>query len=600
MRRSRAPWSLLLLGLLAAGVARAESPQEKKRKDILDELGLKKKHPAPPPAGDVGPAPSEPPAESGEKAGAPGGSRAKQKGAARSTAPAAPSFGRVIHPLLMSTCKLCHSPGARRGRDALAALRRRRRRSPRHRPLREHPRSRSEHAAGQGLRGHGSRRRRPLATGRHAVPAGARLDPRWRTSRRDHAGRARRHSRSRRAPRRRRRAVRRRPPRPLPPPIAATPAPEEAVPAAPPASAAATPPAAPVIAAPATRPSAPSFAATVQPVLMSACALCHRAGAPRRDDPAGALGRCRRATKPIVRQLVDPQAPEQSLLVGKATGQMHGGGAVLSARRSAARRDLGLGEGARPPRKRPCRPAPRRPAAAPLPPAPAPAAVTGGHAGAAPGPGGPGGPGGAGLALPLGFMLNGRFSLDYERRQFSGDPFESPSVNALRSYHHFLFLSRDAAGDPCGLSVEVLTLQFWEAHCRVPGLPASAPADGGGRQDRRALRRRPALSPELRRPGRVRPAGAAGDLGGRGARRPPAGRAARVRASPTISSSCAATRCRTPTRSSICRAASRPTTPPSLGGGTAWAPPGCSCRPGTRPTTTRSGSGGDCSCRPST
>jgi hypothetical protein len=68
-------------------------------------------------------------------------------------------------------------------------------------------------------------------------------------------------------------------------------------------------------------------------------------------------------------------------------------------------------------------------------------------------------------------MLNGRFSLDYERRQFSGDPFESPSVNALRSYHHFLFLSRDAAGEPCGLSVEVLTLQFWEAHCRVPRLP---------------------------------------------------------------------------------------------------------------------------------
>jgi hypothetical protein len=64
-------------------------------------------------------------------------------------------------------------------------------------------------------------------------------------------------------------------------------------------------------------------------------------------------------------------------------------------------------------------------------------------------------------------MLNGRFSLDYERRQFTGDPFGDGSVNALRSYHHFLFLSRDTAGDPCGLTVEVLTLQFWEAHCRV-------------------------------------------------------------------------------------------------------------------------------------
>ena len=72
--------------------------------------------------------------------------------------------------------------------------------------------------------------------------------------------------------------------------------------------------------------------------------------------------------------------------------------------------------------------------------------------------GAPGGPG-----CPFGFMLNGRFDLDYERRHFSGDPFDDASVNALRSYHHFLFLSRDSAGDPCGLSVEVLTLQFWEA-----------------------------------------------------------------------------------------------------------------------------------------
>jgi hypothetical protein len=68
-------------------------------------------------------------------------------------------------------------------------------------------------------------------------------------------------------------------------------------------------------------------------------------------------------------------------------------------------------------------------------------------------------------------MLNGRFSLDYERRQFSGSPWADGSVAALRSYHHFLFLSRDLAGDPCGFSVEVLTLQFWEASCRVGHLP---------------------------------------------------------------------------------------------------------------------------------
>jgi len=83
----------------------------------------------------------------------------------------------------------------------------------------------------------------------------------------------------------------------------------------------------------------------------------------------------------------------------------------------------------------------------------------------------PPGHGAPGFALPFGFMLNGRFSLEYERRQFTGGPFADGSVNALRSYHHFLFLSHDAAGDPCGLSLEVLTLQFWEAHCRIKGLP---------------------------------------------------------------------------------------------------------------------------------
>jgi hypothetical protein len=75
------------------------------------------------------------------------------------------------------------------------------------------------------------------------------------------------------------------------------------------------------------------------------------------------------------------------------------------------------------------------------------------------------------VALPFGFMLNGRFSVDYERRDFTGSPFADGSVNALRSHHHYLFLSRASAADPCGLSVELLTLQFWEARCRVSGLP---------------------------------------------------------------------------------------------------------------------------------
>ena len=72
---------------------------------------------------------------------------------------------------------------------------------------------------------------------------------------------------------------------------------------------------------------------------------------------------------------------------------------------------------------------------------------------AAPSPHPPGG----GVGLPFGLMLNGRFDLDYERRKFTGSPFDDSATNALRSYHHFLFLSRESADDPVGLSLEVLT-----------------------------------------------------------------------------------------------------------------------------------------------
>src|SRR4030095_4133154 len=72
----------------------------------------------------------------------------------------------------------------------------------------------------------------------------------------------------------------------------------------------------------------------------------------------------------------------------------------------------------------------------------------------------------AALILAGGFMLNGRFDLVYERRTFSGNPFADGSTAALRSYHHFLFLSRESVSDPFGLSIEMLSLQFWEAHAR--------------------------------------------------------------------------------------------------------------------------------------
>jgi hypothetical protein len=185
---------------------------------------------------------------------------------------------------------------------------------------------------------------------------------------------------------------------------------------------------------------------------MAACGACHRAGGPAATTRL-VLSGDERADLAAARALVDPRDPDQSLLVTKASGQMHGGGAVLPAGDPRAR---ALVDWAR----APVEPAvARAPAAvgAPLAPA-APPPVA-----AAPPPhGAP-----AGVRLPLDFMLDGRFDLDYERRQFSGDPFAAGSVNALRSYHHFLFLSRDAGG-PCGITLEVLTLLFFEGHCRLP------------------------------------------------------------------------------------------------------------------------------------
>jgi hypothetical protein len=75
--------------------------------------------------------------------------------------------------------------------------------------------------------------------------------------------------------------------------------------------------------------------------------------------------------------------------------------------------------------------------------------------------------GSSGVALPYGFQLNGRFDLNYERHQFTGSPAAAGAADALRSYHHFLFLSRSDAKDRIGLNVEMLGLLFWEARVRL-------------------------------------------------------------------------------------------------------------------------------------
>jgi hypothetical protein len=449
---SRWPAYLLLLGLLAAGPARAQSQQEQRRLELLKELGLKKKPSAQPPASPPEPPADESPAEGNVKAG---GGSTKQNGAGRSTAPAGPSFTRVVHPLFLATCKACHAPGGAAAAthllfsgdaqaDHRAAARFADVRSPEASLLLQKASGAVLHGGGAPWPSTSPSYVRVLAW----IRAGARLDQ----AAREAAAGPEAHGPTAHP------EAEHHEPR----------APHEPVPSPAPSATEAPPVAAPVIISQSatTKPSGPTFAAAVHPVLMSVCAACHRAGGPAgmtRFLLSGDVAK----DEAIVRTLVDPQAPEGSLLLTKAAGQTHAGGAPLPAgdpRRAAIVAWIG-GLTAPPP----AAPGPSAsgaqgttaaPALAPIVTAPSTTAQP-----PAPPPPNRGPP--PGLTLPYGFLLNGRFDLNYERRQFTGNPFDASSVAALRSYHHFLFLSREA-GDPCGLSVEVLTLLFWEGHCRLP------------------------------------------------------------------------------------------------------------------------------------
>ena len=433
---------LLVVAMVGCGfVARAETPQETKREHILDELGLKKKPPAPPSA-----APAAQPATEEEKPGAP---TDKGKGNGKTAAPAGPSFTRVVYPLFLATCKACHTAG---GPAAATPLVLTGDAEADHRVLARFADVHAPEASkllqkSSGAVLHGGGAPWPVGSGPYDrvlawIRAGARLDhaareeaaavPEAREPERHHEGE-----------------------RPETRPAGAAP-----IPPLPSASAA---PAVPVSAVPApgtplAAPAGPTFAIVVHPVLMSVCALCHRTGGPAGMTRFLLSGDAAR-DEAVVRTLVDPRAPESSLLLTKAAGQMHAGGAPLPAgdpRRAAIVAWIaGL---AAPPPTAALAPGAPQASAAPA------SAVVPIAATPAPPPPSAGPPG---FPLPLGFMLNGRFDLNYERRTFTGDPWGSTSVAALRSYHHFLFLSRDA-GDPCGLTVEVLTLLFWEGHCRLP------------------------------------------------------------------------------------------------------------------------------------
>jgi hypothetical protein len=434
MRLERPVLALVLLAVAAGPALAQTSPREAQRRKLLEELGLKKTDAKPAPTPTTTPTPTivEP------EAPAP---TTSPPGAKPAAAPAGVSFRRGVHPLLMQTCRPCHGAGGPAAMTKLvltgdaagdhpvvarlvsaadgAAS-----------PLLAKSSGAVLHAGGapwpEGSAAHG----RVLAW----IKGGARLDgpPSGPTPPA--------------------------PPLPRPPGREPTPVATPSATPEPPVTPteAPAPVASPTDATPAAAPAGVSFPTVVHPLLVQTCRPCHVAGGPAAMTKLVLTGDAA-GDQAAVARLVNVGDAAASPLLAKSSGAApHAGGAPWPPGSPAHDRVLAwIQDGARPTENEPARaePAPiAAPPAAPAPAAPPPAPAAPPHA--------------AGLQLPAGFALDGRFDLALERRAFSGDPFADGSASALRSYHHFLFLSREGTGDPVGLSVELTSLLFWEAHAR--------------------------------------------------------------------------------------------------------------------------------------
>ena len=69
------------------------------------------------------------------------------------------------------------------------------------------------------------------------------------------------------------------------------------------------------------------------------------------------------------------------------------------------------------------------------------------------------------VAFPGGIRLGGMFDVSYERAGRSGEI--DSGYNSFRSYHHFLFLSRQGDDVPVGFNAELLGLYFYELTTRL-------------------------------------------------------------------------------------------------------------------------------------
>ncbi|MCP3063755.1 hypothetical protein LXT21_33770 [Myxococcus sp. K38C18041901] len=202
------------------------------------------------------------------------------------------------------------------------------------------------------------------------------------------------------------------------------------------------------------------FAPRIHEQLLAGCASCHAA-----DGFAGSTRYVAHAEPEAhlrtVLALVTPGSADTSLLSQRARGDSHQGGAVWepgSAELALLARWIDEGaRGAEAPFEAPV-------VATTAPPAPIPAERPAASSGGPP-------PGVQLGTFPVlgSLTLNGRFDLNYERLGYNDQPFQKGASNALRSYHHFLFLTRQSTEDPVTLTLEMLSLQFWEVGYRLSG-----------------------------------------------------------------------------------------------------------------------------------
>jgi hypothetical protein len=467
--------------------------QEESRRKLLEQIGLDKKEPAPPkPAEPAPPQPAAPDPESppGRDAPPAGPSAPSRSGQVTTSVP----FAGRVHESLLGACRPCHAAGG-----VAAATRLLLDGQPEH-----------DHAATRRLVDLANPRGSLLLTKATGNQHGGgptittssdiyRRVAQWIASGADLHARARPAASSSpatatAAPARRTRSPRARaaapvaappsPPSPTPAiPPSGTPEPApgtpngQALPAPPSASPAATSatPALPASPGPASDSkddgSPAASARTLHAELLKACLACHREGGPAgatRYKLSGELP----ADLAASRLFVDMVAPTESILLTKAAGKAHAGGApwppesagqaAVIAWVTSGALDAAPAVADAPVDRAPSPPSKQAAAAASGAP-PSPAAQGAAQA-----------PASRAAARPHGLAffgntltLNGRFDVNVERRGFEANPWGQGSVTGLQSYHHFLFLGRQSAEDPFTLTAELISLEFFEAGVRL-------------------------------------------------------------------------------------------------------------------------------------